>query len=66
MPRLQLNIPDELMDGLVARAGEEDRDRDRVVVRALTSYLRTDDGVVRDWPPVPETKQQGISHEAID
>jgi len=56
MPRLQVEIGDELSDLIDARAEAEDRPKDRVILRAIEAYLATNHGIVGAWPPPVEVK----------
>ena len=58
MPRLVVNVSEDLMAALDRRSEAEDRERDRVVRRALNAYLATNEGVVGNWPPPVEHKAE--------
>jgi metal-responsive CopG/Arc/MetJ family transcriptional regulator len=64
MPRLVVNIEDDLLAEIENRCAAEDRDKDRVVVRALRHYLATSEGIVGQWPPPVERKDFG--DQALD
>jgi len=56
MPRLQVEIGDELAELIDARADAEDRPKDRIILRAIEAYLATSYGIVGAWPPPVEVK----------